>query len=288
MWSGVRVCMKRRLPKLKKWLAKRRRESQKTRPSQSPSVIEHSEEWHARRRQGLGGSDVAKLFGLSKYGTAPMLWMEKTGRYFPRSKTPQAVLDRGHLLEDPLIARFRQYTKFDVKPGAHFRHADFERNRMQANLDSLITGKGGQPFRGGQHGLLECKTASENSEAASFFKRGRMPWSYMLQVEHYMATGCLEFGYLAAVIGPNDSRRWTPYVMDACYKRVVIEFRPNPLVRKIIEEVAEEFWHEHVVIGVKPSWSEHARSAELRDALLKTKVKARTPVYQGSYRHFWG
>lgn len=42
------------------------------------------EEWLALRRQGIGGSDVAAILGLSKFKTQQELWMEKTGRLVDR------------------------------------------------------------------------------------------------------------------------------------------------------------------------------------------------------------
>ena len=41
------------------------------------------EQWLKERKRGVGGSDVGKVLGVSEWGTAVDVWLEKTGRTAP-------------------------------------------------------------------------------------------------------------------------------------------------------------------------------------------------------------
>ena len=59
----------------------------------------HSEDWLARRRKGIGGSDWQDVLGLDPWGCARRLWYDKrsTPHDFPRRYT--GAMKRGHKLE---------------------------------------------------------------------------------------------------------------------------------------------------------------------------------------------
>ena len=46
-------------------------------------VLSAQDEWHRRRFNGIGGSEMASVLGISKYQSAYDLWLVKTGRKEP-------------------------------------------------------------------------------------------------------------------------------------------------------------------------------------------------------------
>jgi hypothetical protein len=47
-------------------------------------------EWHAARKKGLGGSDIAAVMGVSPWQSPMDVWMSKTGRVGPNAETVSA------------------------------------------------------------------------------------------------------------------------------------------------------------------------------------------------------
>lgn len=69
--------------------------------------------WHDWRAQGIGGSDVPKILGLSSFGSAWSVWAEKIGLYTPDreySERQQIGLD----MEPALAASFTRRTGLHI------------------------------------------------------------------------------------------------------------------------------------------------------------------------------
>ena len=76
------------------------------------------EQWLQYRQQGIGGSDVASLLGLSKWKSALELWLEKTGQADAFSVENEAMY-WGNVLEPVIRTQFSELTgkpvtKFDI------------------------------------------------------------------------------------------------------------------------------------------------------------------------------
>ena len=87
---------------------------------QEPKVLVSTEnlteqEWLAYRRRGIGGSDVAAIFGISPFRTARDLYDDKLNIASAADDAGNWVaLEMGHLLE-PLVARiFAKKTGLEV------------------------------------------------------------------------------------------------------------------------------------------------------------------------------
>ena len=99
---------------------------------QEPKVLVSTEniteqEWLAYRRQGIGGSDVAAILGISPFRTARDLYDDKLNIASAADDAGNWVaLEMGHLLE-PLVARI-----FAKKPGWRF-----SRSRKCSNTRSI-------------------------------------------------------------------------------------------------------------------------------------------------------
>ena len=85
---------------------------------QEPKVLVSTEnlteqEWLAYRRQGIGGSDVAAILGISPFRTARDLYDDKLNIASAVDDAGNWVaLEMGHLLE-PLVAKFTDAEKVD-------------------------------------------------------------------------------------------------------------------------------------------------------------------------------
>jgi len=200
------------------------------------------EEFLARRKTGLGGSDVAAVLGLSPWRTAVDVWLDKTGR--TQDGEMNEAMFWGTVLEDVVA---RHYAKTEIRKvqriGEMMRHP---RNAwMLANIDRAIVAPGSRArFDAGKllgaDGILECKTASAY-KAGEWGREGdddAIPTHYAAQAMWYLAIAGLEWCDVAVLIGGQR------YLV----KRVE---RDDETIKGMIER-AEEFWFKHVVGDVEP------------------------------------
>lgn len=175
------------------------------------------DKWLEARRKGIGGSDVAVIFGLSRYKSPIGLWLDKTGQIEPEEAGEAAYW--GTTLEEIVATEFTIRTGLKVRRrNAILQHPDHP--FMLANVDRLIVG---------QKAGLECKTASEYLKDQ--WEDDNVPDAYYLQCHHYMAVTGYPVWYIAVLIGGNK------------FKWAKIE-RNEEVIQRIIEGEAE-FW-DHV------------------------------------------
>lgn len=152
------------------------------------------EQWLAHRRQGVGGSDIAKIVGLSRWGNALTVYADKTGTAEPTEEND--AMYWGKRLEDIVAEEFSVQTGLKVRRvNAILQHP--EHPWALANIDRQII----CPERG--KGVLECKNVGfwqvkdwkdDEGEIA-------IPDEYLLQTIYYMGITGLQYGYAAALIG---------------------------------------------------------------------------------------
>jgi putative phage-type endonuclease len=192
------------------------------------------EQWLAERRTGLGGSDVAALFGYGYRHTAYSLYLEKSGLLPPQPVTPQqtwgqrveqAILDEYHARMGDEITVIRNTLSAVIRdPEKPFLLGTLDATAFDDHHNWIVDAKNVITFNSaewGQDGTELC------------------PKGLAIQMLHYMGL-CpeMEFAHLAALIGGSDLR-------------VIRVPRSEKLIR-IIRERAERFWLEHVVAGVAP------------------------------------
>ncbi|HUT77448.1 MAG TPA: YqaJ viral recombinase family protein [Polyangia bacterium] len=177
------------------------------------------------RRSGIGASDAAKIVGLSRFGDAIGLYMEKIGMTAPLVET--GPMRWGKILEEPIAREYGAQTGRRVwrKPDT-IRHPDTP--FIYCHLDRLAKGKG-EPTR-----VLEVKTAGVYG-ASEFGEPGtdQVPADYLLQVQHQLGVTGHTVGDLAVLIGGQkfviftierddrliddlfmaEARFWTDYVV---------------------------------------------------------------------------
>lgn len=172
------------------------------------------------RRLGVGGSDIAKIFGMSGYGTPLTVWQEKMGF---SEIVPETNAQRlGKLLEPVLRGMYETRTGHKVMtfdPLKPLTHAND--NFMRANLDGAVL-LPDDTYKG-----VEFKTARYS---AGWGEEGTndIPFDYMLQVQFYMlVTGWSSFDVYVLIGGQDDRLYHVPADLD---------------LQSIIKEGVTRFW----------------------------------------------
>lgn len=150
------------------------------------------EEWHAVRRSGIGGSDIAAICGLNKWTSPLEIWLKKTGRPVPRrvDEVLDEAAEMGHELEPVAARRFTKKTGLPIyeNPGT-LRMPDIP--WALVNLDRT-TEEGGLP------GVVELKTRSSYDLDKWL---DEPPVDVQVQTQWQMLVTGWSFGYTAALIG---------------------------------------------------------------------------------------
>lgn len=184
-------------------------------------------EWHATRRAGIGGSDVAAILGLDKYRGPRHVYEAKHGRPdFVDSESAEI----GREIEDFIGYLFSKKSGIEVvtPPGTlvHTEHA-----WMLANVDRYALDTFGQVA-----GPLECKNRSEYQ--LQDWEEG-VPDAPALQCHWYMAVGGWDHGYVAALVGGNKLR-WHRIERDEEMTGWLVDKLGNWFQRHIVEGVPPE------------------------------------------------
>lgn len=183
------------------------------------------EEWLQSRRNGIGGSEIAAICGISKYDDAYSIYLKKV--------EPEKIPDRdnsamswGRELE-PLVSK-----AFSKETGLKIQRCNFilqseEMPYMLANVDRMIVG---------EKAGLEVKTAK--SYSAHLWTEDSIPEMYELQIQHYMYVTGYEYWYVAVLIDTSEFK-W--------YK-----INRNEAVIEHIKSFAKDFWENHVLKQIPP------------------------------------
>ncbi len=183
--------------------------------------------WEATRREGIGGSDVASIFGLAgKYSSPRHVYEEKHGRPTFRETEPAEI---GREIEQFIARMFTKRAGLKVKmPSGMLQNT--ARPWMRANVDRYVLDATGAIVA-----PLECKNRSEYQ--AADWEEG-VPDGPALQCYWYMAVGGWDHGYVAALVGGNKLR-WFRLERD----------------EEIIGEIVghcEAWYYRHIVEGFPP------------------------------------
>jgi len=165
-------------------------------PAMAPALVPGSPQWHAVRRTGIGGSDVAAVLGVSPWRTAYEVFLDKRGELPAQDESEP--MRWGTLLEPVIRQRYADVTGSDVVTlPTTFRS---ERHPwMIANLDGVSRDR---------HRLVEVKTARSGEDWGEPGS-DEVPLAYLLQVQHYMTVVPMKLTDVAVLIGGNDFRVYT-------------------------------------------------------------------------------
>lgn len=182
------------------------------------------EEWLIHRRNGIGGSDLSAICGLSKWRTPMHVYLEKLGEA-PEGQLSEAA-EWGTRLE-PLIAdKFASEHPEWAITEKKVIYCHPEHRWALGNLDRMII----CPKRG--RGILEIKTASEYLRHE--WDDGNIPDYYYVQLQWYLYVTGLDWGYFATLIGGNKYREYEV-------------FRDEELIHQLTR-LASDFWHHYVLV----------------------------------------
>ncbi len=193
------------------------------------------DQWLNERKRGVGGSDVGKVLGVSEWGTAVDVWMEKTGRTAPVEQTEAMWF--GTEMEDAVARRYAAETGVEIV--RHNFMAVDEDCHLLGNIDRLVkpTESGLAAYQGEVRTELglECKTSSQSPWED-------VPLHYQAQVQTYMALhpSIQRFDVAASFYG-----------FAKAFKVYHVE-RDDEVIESIREAV-KAFWEKHVIPDVPPT-----------------------------------
>lgn len=180
------------------------------------------------RRNGLGGSDLAAIAGLSKYKTAVDVYLEKIGDTVELEVETEAQW-WGTEKEPSIVKRYEMKTGkvCSIEPNLIVHPEYFW---MIGNVDRRILA---------ENAILECKTAHEFL-SKEWGEPGSdvMPDAYLLQCAHYAIITNAAYVDLAVLIGSADFR--------------IYRYNRNEALENKIIEMEARFWNEHVLKRVPP------------------------------------
>lgn len=205
--------------------------------------MEDREQWLKERQKGLGGTDMARVLGVSRYHAdaeegRDSLWGEKLGYVAPIEETGRMV--RGRELESLIIEMYRQESGRLVKPGPGLkRHPTYD--WMIANADAIQ-----QESEGGKFGILEIK--SFDNFAFEDFQLYGPHEGFIVQIQQYMAVHDLTWGTIVGHDCVNWALTWydikrDDWIIDLMYREgakfwdyVKNKERPPSLTANVIIE----------------------------------------------------
>ena len=208
------------------------------------------------RSQGLGGSDIGPMLGLSQWKSAMDLWAEKTGHKPYENIGDRDAVRFGILLEAIVAKEFARRTGKKVRRMRKTRvHPKFD--FMLANIDRDVVGE-----RAG----LECKTASAWLQQ-HWGETGTddLPLYYLTQCAHYMEVLDYDKWYCAVLIGGQEFRWY--------------EIHRNAEVASALIEKESQFWR-HVLSRTPPEATSFADMVTLYPADTAPTIVATDSVFK--------
>lgn len=155
-------------------------------------MIVEIKEWHEWRRQGIGGSDVAAILGLSKWASPLDVWETKKGLRAEQSQTH--AMAWGSRLENSI--RDFWASKRKTKVWQVFAEHD-DHPVLRASLDGWVN----------SWEILEIKTA-RTSDGWGEEGTDEIPTSYLCQCQHYLSVVDAQICHVAVLIGGSDYREY--------------------------------------------------------------------------------
>lgn len=199
------------------------------------TVTDERAEWLAWRRHGIGGSDIAALLGLSRYGSPWTVWADKVGVLPEQESTERQLVGRD--LEIALDRMFHRKTGLYVGAQQVWVTCEGAPHR-RCTLDGLafdhpVTDS--YPVAEGALGIVEHKSDWRRAwpDGPPPEYRAQAIWNMGVSEQRYAWLNVLHGGFrheVYEVPWDDDAARDWEYMCD----------------------VADRFWREHVVTGIAP------------------------------------
>jgi putative phage-type endonuclease len=189
-------------------------------------IPKNHEDWLNQRRNGITGTDMGGLLGITSYKSPMSIYVDKVSAPLP--KPPSEGMLLGNHLEEPIaqlwLAKNPGHTLRKIN--TTIRNCDHP--WIMSNIDRHIT----KP----QEGLVECKLVG--LQKAKEWKDGGIPDEYYVQVMWQMITTGIKEVQVAALIGGNS------------FEQRVVKY--DEAVATDLIKVASDFWHNHVLKRIPP------------------------------------
>lgn len=187
-------------------------------------------EWLAKRRTGISGTDVSAILGINPWASPLDIWLDKRGQAEPKAENMAMRL--GNLLEPVVATLYAEETGATLVDPGFLRHKD--RDWHIGTPDRLAI----NPEHEFAHTLIEIKTARSGNDWGEP-GTDQIPRYYLTQVAWYLALTELQVAHVAVLIGASDFRRY------AVQRDLDLE--------GVLLERCEAFWHTNVVGGQMPA-----------------------------------
>lgn len=209
------------------------------------------EDWLNLRTQGIGGSDAGAICRVNPYKSAADVFLDKTSQALT-NQTDSEAMRQGRDLEEYVAQRFMEATGYKVKRSGYLYQSE-KHSFMLANIDRLIVG---------EKAGLECKTCSAYS--GDQWSNGKIPESYQIQCQHYMAVMDWDFMYIACIILGKGF----------LYQRIE---RDESLIRGLTA-IEQDFWENHVLTGKMPEPDGSKAYDDILNRYFRTSIRNNSAI----------
>lgn len=216
------------------------------------------QEFLARRRSGIGGSDIAAVCGLSPWRSPLDVYFDKIGETpepeEPAPKGPRAALYWGTVLEDVIARAYMEWTGHRVvrysrllrNPAAPWEIGDIDRLVIDDGAKIAAKPRGEIICKRG----LEIKTSRMRGEEWGEEGTDQIPVWYFAQVQWYMALApSIEVFDVVVLFGGSDLALYTVPRNDTTIGQ--------------LRRAGAFFWHENVEKRIPPEASNYAEEVML-------------------------
>lgn len=191
------------------------------------SQEDNEEAWLAQRNNGVGGSDVGAICGLSQFESPLGIYLKKTDQYSEEdsSQFKKDLFHFGHVLEDIVASEYNLRTGQRLfNAGVSF--ASKKEPWKLANVDRFILDD-----KDNIVGILEVKTTSAFNNSS--WSKGDVPLSYLAQLNWYLHVLDLQYGAICVLVGGN---RFYSFEF----------FRNDEWLNNFILPTVDKFWNVNV------------------------------------------
>lgn len=196
-------------------------------------------EWHAARANGIGGSEIAAVLGLSPHESRFSLWHRKKGHIGPVEESEEMYWGKEH--EPAICRRFaREHPEWFVR--GSFTYAAAGRPWQIANPDRNLWHPDSSPTDTVPAALLEAKT-SRDAEGWGQEGTDDIPVWYRAQCLWYMDVTGARRCYVAVLIAGSE------------YREYAVDYDPADALRQ--REAAAEFMRS-LEAGERPDIDGHS------------------------------
>lgn len=205
------------------------------------------------RAQGISGTEVAALVGMSPYLTKFGLYAKKKGLVADTPQTPRMRM--GKILEPVVVKLFEEESGLKV---------DWKDELIEHPKEPLVIGTPDGLI--GDDAGFEAKTAGLD-RAWEWGDEGTdmVPRHYIIQSQYYSILTGRKKWYLAALIGGNDFRKF--------------ELTADEELQGYLLEEVRRFWKDHIEKDVAPPVD---GSEEANEALVKLYPSPRDGVREAT------